>query len=464
MDSDADAIRHLYGESARRYVFRTFKSRFAEDVLSCYLTVEADDPVRSSSAFTRYRLRLYYLAAVVLGWTGRKLLAVRVLQKGLDLALTSDFSDILYLYTSLLSELSRSLDVRSEQSLYSKLMGTYLRRWQSELIVAEAVLRDDIMIRGDRACPLTREDTLQRVRERITTINHELIPFEAQLGYLRIMTRLSAAKGNTVMFRQYAKQTDTLLEEHSQASGEDQAAVAADRALGLVQLRMMQDVLSVDCQHSTDLRPDSSVWFTWHASGIIACVHLGQIDEAVRRWNAADAIHNRHFEARASADTPWRLIGGYIALLETLGLAGSERRDRPFRMSSFVNSLPNPLQQDLRAGLPYLILEIAHAITKDDYDLASRRIEAGNIALVRISHAYEYRRFMMFWQLIRLIYNKRFDVNSIRDAAGPHLQQLSMLAQDPLPSLIAEVIPFEELFEHLLNAMSRNESRNDHYY
>lgn len=455
MDSDTDAIHHLYGESARRYVFRTFKSRFAEDLLSCYLTVETDDELRSSTVFTKYRLRVYYLAAVVLSWSGRTLLAVRVLQHGLDLALKSDFSDMLFLYTNMLSELSRSVDQRNEHSIYMRMTGVYLRRWQSEYIIADAIHRDDIMTRSDRGHELTRDETLEQVLDRLSAINKDHIPRTAQLGSIRIMSRLSAAKGDLQAFKQYQQQIDTHLADQPETCESDHLALETDRSLAYAQLRMMHDVVSVESQ--TEPSVDAPWWFAWHASRIVAYIHLGRYEEAVRRWNTADATHYQYFEVQASADAPWRLIGGYIALLEAMDLTGSERRDRPFRMTTFLNSLPNPLQQDLRSGLPYLILEIAFAITKFDYDLAARRIEAGNISLVRTSHKHEYRRFMLFWQLIRLIYNKRFDVASIRQSATPYLRELAEDTSEPLPSLIAEVIPYDQLFEFLLQAMYRNE-------
>jgi hypothetical protein len=156
-------------------------------------------------------------------------------------------------------------------------------------------------------------------------------------------------------------------------------------------------------------------------------------------------------------DHAWLLLGGNLAFLERLGKTGDVRRSNVFRLKSLLNSLPRPIHPDLRIGLPYLTLEIAFAIANYDYDLAQRRIEYAVITVARSSRLDAYDPYMAFVELLRDLVTCRFDVARVRSYSAKHRHRLASMRTAVMPTLSAEIIPFETLHDLIVEMIEWND-------
>lgn len=457
VNTDADAANATDSSATPINVFRAFKSRFIEEVLNCYLTLDLSPTEQNASIITRHRLMIAREAAAILDQLGRRLLALRILQHGIRVASEQRATDEVFHHGRILSQIGRIEGATTYAMEQHTLNRLFMRRWCAEVHVDGLLQRTDVFRYTnipDRIAYLpTLESDIRLAEERYNDV-------------LTVRSRhnLNLVKVAAATLRGDAEEIDRLVAStvaHVQAHGHQDEFTTRDllvrQASALLQLRRVDDALSLVTGLSAPQVCDRASWQLYYETLIIACIHHRAYERALMHWNQAETERQDDDPARTPRDHAWALLGGYLALLERIQLTNDTHRNRPFRLRKFLNSLPRPLHPDLRIGLPYLTLEIAFAIEQYDYDQAQRRIDYAVISVARTSRIDAYERYLVFAELLRDLVTCRFDADRIRTFSLRGRRKLEALRSTVMPTLTSEIIPFEALHDIIIEMIQRND-------
>lgn len=455
--SDREAMRIMGSKRPSINVFRAFKSRFVEEILNCYLTL--DVPVTNDQLpHVRYRLVIIRESARIIAMQGHRLMALRLMHYGAKLASTYQISHELYTYSRLLSRQDLGLEVGLTSNADRSVTRSLYHRWSLEVEVEGLLQLVDINLYSNITEQSTTAQWLRSELDRIQHNHQQDLTTQATLHLYEIQLAYHAFEGCAESARAVFRAVCDELQIEAPHTDTRLNGIVIRLAYTLAQLRHFTEARELLEQHPPPTPDNTATWQMYYEVRIVAHLHEGDFASALHLWNTAHVLRSRTAVA-SQRDNAWHLIGGYLAILELLNVTGTTTRRQPFRLRSLLNSLPKPQHPDLRFGLPVLTLEIAYAIAHGDYDQAQRRIEYAAICVARVSGLDAYQPYIVFTKLLRLLLTNRFVAKQAAAKSKPHRQRLRELQHTMLPSLIAEIIPFETMFDLLLGALRRNAER-----
>ena len=454
---DDDARSVLGDNTTSKSIFRAFKFRFIEELLNCYLTLDLPDGPDVPSDVIRYRITIIREASLMLNRLGHRLVALSVLHNAIQSAAQYGMADEMFMLTRALNDLvppNSSVSYDGEQYAVQR---SFLHGWRSETEAEGLLQYADICHYTNIADNVPLAQTLASAIDRMHATFGNALTDHARRNLAFVELELAALRGDAQLVEHLRQTTVVAHVDDVHGSTALDAIIRTRTARALMQLRRVYDALDTLSVLPATAIERGPMWQTFQETLIVAHLHDHSFEKAMGLWNDADAIRRSQRLKTSQRDHAWSLLGGYLALLERLQKTGGARRSTAFRLRSFLNSLPRPIHPDLRIGLPYLTLEIAFAIATYDYDLAQRRIEYAVITVARSSRIDAYEPYMAFVELLRDLVTCRFDAARVRGYSAKHLQKLTSLRSTPLPTLTAEIIPFETLYEMIIEMIEHND-------
>lgn len=454
-DDEARAV--LDDSKTSKTIFRAFKFRFVDELLNCYLTLDHHEVPHYPYDRTRYRIAIIREAAMMLDRLGHRFAALSALHRGIRAAIQHDVTDEVFMLTRTLHDLTSSDGSLAFDEDRHTLDRSFLNRWRATTEIEGLRQYMDICHYTNVAEKAPLVQLVAGEIDRIHALYGNALTDNARQDLSFIELDLATLRGDALL----VKQVCLAMLERQHEHGDDQRAIDAitrarcARAFMLV--RCPDDALDVLSAGPTPTIDQWPLWQIYQETLITAHLHDGSYEVALHCWNDADAIRRQHVKIPSQRDHAWLLLGGYLAFLERLGKTGNARRSNVFRLKSLLNSLPRPVHPDLRVGLPYLTLEIVIAIANYDYDLAQRRIEYAVITVARSSRIDAYEPYMAFVELLRDLVTCRFDVARVRSYSANHRQRMASMRTTVMPTLSAEVIPFETLHDLIVEMIERND-------
>ena len=155
----------------------------------------------------------------------------------------------------------------------------------------------------------------------------------------------------------------------------------------------------------------------------------------------------------------WFLYNAYLNLSEALGLkpASEEKKKVTFRLSTFLNSVPEFAKEKKIYNVHILILHAAFLIVEGNYDQAEKRIEYLRVYMTRYLKEKEFNRTRAFLRLLTSFPRLGFNAQLLRRDNAKMLAELQETANDPMPSETNEFIQYEVIYEQLLQVMAQHE-------
>lgn len=454
-DDEARAV--LDDSKTSKTIFRAFKFRFVDELLNCYLTLDHFEVPHHPYDRTRYRIAIIREAAQMLDRLGHRFAALSALHRGIRAAIQHDVTDEVFMLTRTLHDLTSSDGSSAFDEDRHTVDRLFLNRWRASTEVEGLRQYMDICHYTNVAEKAPLVQLVAGEIDRIHALYDNALTDNARQDLSFIELDLATLRGDALLVKQVCL---AMLERQHEQSNDLRAIDAMTRARcarAFMLIRCPDDALDVLSAGPAPTIDQWPLWQIYQETLIVAHLHDHSFEKAMGLWNDADAIRRNQRLKTSQRDHAWSLLGGYLALLERLQKTGGARRSTAFRLRSFLNTLPRPIQPDLRIGLPYLTLEIAFAIANYDYDLAQRRIEYAVITVARSSRIDAYEPYLAFVELLRDFVTCRFDAARVRRYSAKHLQKLTSLRSTPLPTLTAEVIPFETLYEMIIEMIEHND-------
>jgi hypothetical protein len=154
----------------------------------------------------------------------------------------------------------------------------------------------------------------------------------------------------------------------------------------------------------------------------------------------------------------WSLYGAYYQLAIELGLASpGQKKKQQFRLSTFLNSLPEFSKEKRLLNTTILIAHVAFLICNGDFDLAERRIDYLKVYATRYMKEPEVQRIRVFMGLLFTFPKHSFDHHKLRSANASLVAQLESTQAERMTDEVSELIPFELLYERLLMVLERDQ-------
>jgi hypothetical protein len=154
----------------------------------------------------------------------------------------------------------------------------------------------------------------------------------------------------------------------------------------------------------------------------------------------------------------WTILGAYVTIAGLLGLRDTQAKSRQFRLSTYLNSLPEESKKKKVTNIVILISHVCFLILQEDLDAAEKRIEYLRVYVSRYLKERHFNRVRLFLRMLQTMPRHSFDSKSIRKANTDLYEQLKLTATDHSPATMYEYIQFETLYEGLLGYLERYES------
>jgi hypothetical protein len=197
-------------------------------------------------------------------------------------------------------------------------------------------------------------------------------------------------------------------------------------------------------------------WFKYHELHFMLSIHTKNYDIA---YEILEKVlqHKRFQFLHESMKETWRIFEGYTYYLVEIGKIQTEvgkRKLKKFRVGKFINETPIFSKDKRGMNIPILVIQIIYMILKKDYDTAIDKIEAINKYCVRYLHQDDTFRSNCFIKMLLQIPAASFHRVAVERKASRYYEKL---INTPLEvanqSHEIEIIPYEELWEMVLNTL-----------
>lgn len=455
--SDDDAAEHLYGSNRMDQRYRTLKSRVQERALQAMLHLQVKQPEHSEYLSYYYRCTRNLIAAQTLMRFASRAAGTFVAERTLTIAKRYHFTDLCLPLVALLRdsaairmekrafdkyniELKRYLDVlraeyESNELIDNLLLITFLYRTKdvSEINYEKAIQTvSDAADKYQSHILILNKYRLQLMHNQWTKEYEQVIQTcDAALDYLKVNPHL----------QQKARVGEFSLEKMGSS----------------IVLRRFDQALSIANTCIDSFREAGNNWYLALDLSYVAAMNNGDYEQA-ETYLLKATLHKRFSLQPELIHERWSLYGAYYQLAKELGLTASEHsRKQSFRLSTFLNSLPEFSKEKRLLNTTILIAHVAFLICHGQFDQAERRIEYLRVYATRYMKEPEVQRIRVFMGLLFTFPKYSFDYRRLVSANASLLKQLEATRDGKMTDDVSELIPFELLYERLLMVLERDQ-------
>ena len=458
-EDDDQAARDLYGTDKSDQRYRTLKSRVYERLLHSLLFLQVKQPEHSEYLSYYYKCTRNLICAQSLMRFASRTAGFHVAQKTLTIAQKYEFTDVCLTLSVLLRETVGFWGQKRKFDQYNKLVKKYFK-------IMEAEYRSDELLDSYAIEVTYTSRTKQYLITYGESILEEISELEAEHG--SHLLKLNVFRHRINLANMMDNPTDII------SACEDAIDyLTANRhlsqpaRLGEFRLRRMMKQLLVrrSDEAITDadavinsFREGGNNWYIALYYATAAAFHEHAFDKAEKYLSLA-TNHRLYSLLAEPRKEPFTLFRAYIHLAQRLGLyaAPTDSKFAQFRVTTYLNSVPEESKVKKVSNVLILVSHACFLILDGEFDAAEKRIEYLKVYGSRYLKEKHYQRVRVFIRLLQAIPRNSFLADEIRRDNATLYEELLATREDHLPSTINEYIPFETLYNSLLDFLEKYE-------
>ena len=458
-EDDEHAAVELYGTGKSDQRYRTLKSRVFERLLHSILFLQVKQPEHSEYLSYYYKCTRNLICAQSLMRFASRTAGFHVAQKTLTIAQKYQFTDICLTLSVLLRESAGFWGQKKKFNHYNALVKKYFRVLEAEYRSDELL---DLHAIENSYTSRTKAFLLNlgdEILEEIQALEEEFQSHLLKLNVFRHRINLAHTSGNP---HDMIVTCDDAIQYLTSNPHLSQPA-----RLGEFRLRKMMMQLIVRKSAAAFEEADAVVesfrlggnnWYIALTYATAAAFHEQKFDAAERFIE--QAVSHRKFQLLGELQVEtWIVYDAYIHLAVRLGLYTSSRpeKQKSFRLSTYLNSVPEESKVKKVANVLILISHAFFLILDGEFDAAERRIEYLKVYGSRYLKEKHYSRVRIFIRLLQSVPRNSFLADEVRRSNKDLYEQLLLTREEQMPSTLNEFIPFETLYNSLLDFLERYE-------
>lgn len=453
--TDTEAAEYLYGVPETDSRYRVLKSRAIDRSVHAVLLMQIKTPEYSEYLSAYYKCTRNLIAAQTLLRFAARSASDWLARKTLTMARKYEFTDIC---------LPLSVLLRDSAAFYNKPRLYHHAHEQvtyfMDLLFAEynstAVLHRLIMMAfTTNTNALDLSEGIRVARQEYSDIQKELQSHTLSLNRLRMEVLAST------LLRDYDALIDRCDEAIAYLQSKPHLSQPArlgefllDKMIALVLLRRPAKALEDANTVAASFTEGGRNWYLVYQ--FLTAASLQNQEYARAHQYLREATSQRRFSLMpASEREAWALFGAYIYLAQQLGLYEPEdpRTFQNFRLSTFLNSIPEMTREKKVETALVLFAQIFFLITEGDDDTAQRRIEYLKVYSSRYMRDKSFLRIRIFMRMLQAFPRASFYPDDIERRNADLFKKLQEHGSDYMGEHVNEYIPFEVMYHAILDVI-----------
>lgn len=457
--SDDEVANDLYGTSKSDQRYRTLKSRLSDRLMHALLFLQIKQPEHSEYLSYYYKCTRNLICSQTLLRFASRRAGTHLAERTLTTAMKYQFTDVSLALTSLLRESAGISMQRKEfyyyNTLLKKLIDTLAAEYRSEELYD--TLNMDLTFSRKKKSLITKQ--AEQCLEEIERLSKEYSSHSLILGYHRMALAEADVKGD---FESSIERCDAALKYLGDNPHLSQRARIGEfsitRMLSCLYTRKYSEALRMSDNCISSFIEAGHNWYLALDVSCASALLCGEYQKA-EAFHLMATSHKRFALQNEITKEWWFLYNAYLNLSEALGLKPvlEEKKKVTFRLSTFLNSVPEFAKEKKIYNVHILILHAAFLIVEGNYDQAEKRIEYLRVYMTRYLKEKEFNRTRAFLRLLTSFPRLGFNAQLLRRDNAKMLAELQATANDPMPSETNEFIQYEVIYEQLLQVMAQHE-------
>lgn len=455
--NDDEAAMDIYGSSHSDQRYRTLKSRSFERLLHALLFLQVKQPEHSEYLSYYYKCTRNLIAAQTLMRFASRKAGTQVAERTLTVAKKYEFTDLCLNLTVLLRETAGIFTQKKQFLEYNEQLKYYLRLLDAEYRSDELLDMLIMEYRHTRRTKLFLKDLSETYLNELDQLHNTfgshsltLNRFRLLLVYFEIRDDFQSiidACDNAILYlngRPHLIQKARLGE------------FGLTKMLNCIIVRRFRDALPITDNVITSFIEGGNNWFFSIDLSFLIAMHCGDYQRAANYYDKATS--HRSFQLQGSIiHELWMVYAAYLHIVELFGLyqPSNSTRKSSFRLSTFLNSVPEMSKDKKVANLMVLIAHVVILILNSDFDTAEKRIDYLRVYMSRYLKERDFNRARYFLKLLNSFARCSFEPTRIRRENQPLFEQMQATYLDPMPGDTTEILPYELLYEQLLLSLER---------
>lgn len=453
--TDAEAAEFLYGVADTDVRYRVLKSRAIDRSVHAVLMMQIKTPEYSEYLSAYYKCTRNLIAAQTLLRFAARSASDWLARKTLTMARKYEFTDIC---------LPLSVLLRDSAAFYNKPRLYHHAHEQvvqyMELLFAEynsiAVLHKlHMMAYTTNTRNLDLVAITNGLRKEYARIQGNLTSHSLSLNRLRLDVMAASL---SLQYDELIKKCDEAIAYLQSKPHLSQPArlgeFLLDKMIVLVLLRRPAKALKDADAVAASFTPGGRNWYLVYQ--FLTAASLQNLEFAKAHQYLREATSQRRFTLMpASEREAWALFGAYIYLAQQLRLYEPEdpRTFQNFRLSTFLNSIPELTREKKVETALVLIAQIFFLITEGDDDTAQRRIEYLKVYCSRYMRDKSFLRIRIFMRMLQAFPRSSFYPDEIERRNAELFKRLQEHGSDYMGEHVNEYIPFEVMYRAVLDVI-----------
>lgn len=448
-NTDEEAALSLYGSERSDQRYRTLKSRTYERLLHSLLFLQVKQPVHSEYLSYYYKCTRNLICTQTLMRFASRTAGFAVAQKTLTMAQRYQFTDICLTLSALMRESVAVWGQRKKFDYYNELVNNYFRtleaEYRSDALLDQFGLEASATIRTKQYLIHYGDTILSELTELADKFQSHML----KLNLYRHRIVLANFKDDTYEIIASCDEAINYLTQNPHLSQPARLGEFRLRKMVmLVLVRNSQEATSVAESVVNSFREAGTNWYTALFFATAASFQGEKYEDAERYLEMATGHRKYPLIDEATRET-YTVFSAYLYLAERLGLyhpKNVKSKNRQFRLSTFLNSVPAEAKDKKVVNVLILISHVLFLIVDGDLESAERRIEYLKVYGSRYLKEKHFTRVRVFIKMLQTMPRMGFVAKDIRIANEDLYEQLLITSQDRMPPIVNEYIPFEVLY------------------
>jgi len=455
---DETAAQALYGSDTGDQRYRTLKSRVFERLLHSLLFLQVKQPEHSEYLAYYYKCTRNLLCAQTLTRFAARNAGYSIATKTLTIAQKYQFTDLCLSLSAMLAETSafwmKKKDFKYYSSLVDKYLGNLAAEYKSSQYLDQLGLESDNSSRKRGHLATYALGLLDTIETLITQHDTHLLRLNAyrfKLVYLQLIEDYDGTINNCDAAIKY-------LTEHPHLSQKARLGeFILNKMLCCTYLRRYSEAHAMSDICITYFKIGGSNWYLAIDLAFVTASNLCDFDKALGYYVKATTHEQFTKHREASVRERWLLYYAYLLLAKRMVLIDSDLiQSKHFRLATYLNSLPEESKSKLAFNVLILISHVYFLILDGNYDAAEKRVEYLKVYTSRWLKEKEYLRVRLFLKMLYNFSRFSFDAKAIRNGNKELYRELQDSGKDPMPSETNELIPFEVMYERILDHLEKH--------
>lgn len=456
--NDQQAAKDIYGTDVPDQRFRTLKSRVFESVINGSFYLEVKQPDQSEYMCQHNKCSKYLVCAQTLIGLAFRSLGFSLAKKAYSIARSYQFTELSVQLCGILSETSALWSKADRVQLYSNDLSSLMSQLEAEYRTGHLL---DMFVLDSVVPSNSWAKMVEKGRESLSKITSLAI---SNPTHILILNKFRME----VALYEYCDQAEDVVQVCDEAIKylRDNPRLSQPARIGEFKLRKMMMLLFVQeieqANRSTlglllNFQSGGTNWYIALYFITVVKFRIGEYKEAEGLINEAknhskfDLLDNSHRELVF-------ILDAYLVLADLLGITGSKRTHKRFRLSRYINSLEEESKKKKTTNIAIIISHICLAIALDDYDEADEQADGLQDYIANYLQEPHFNRVRVFLDLLASFSRGNYYATTIEKSNRKLLPLLQETKNDHSPPTLFEYMQFEVLYDALLKHVRKHEA------